>query len=388
MGRFGVRLSMFAVLIGSHFSPTAVADERSPLAARMQPFVDQHTLGGAVTLVAQHGQIVSRSAIGLADIETNRPMHSDTIFWIASMTKPITATAVMILQEEGILSVDDPAGKYLPEFNSMTLANGGAPRRPATIADLLAHMSGVANPTPDSLGRNPTLGETSAAIANQPLHFEPGSEWKYGLGLTVAGRIVEVVSGQPFDRFLEERIFRPLEMHDTTFYPTAEQRSRLATIYKLDRESKQLVPAASALNHATDQERRAPNPSGGLCSTAPDYFRFLQMIANLGELNGRRILSPTLVKKMILLRTGDLRAGHSEGMGWALGWGIVREPTGLTAALSPSSYGHGGAFGTQAWIDPQRDAVLILMIARSDMNAVQESEVRGAFATAAVAELK
>jgi CubicO group peptidase (beta-lactamase class C family) len=220
------------------------------------------------------------------------------------------------------------------------------------------------------------------------LQFEPGSQWKYGSGLTAVGRIIEVASGQPFDRFLEERIFRPLKMADTTFYPTAEQRGRLATVYRWDRDNKRLAAAAIGVNREPSQERRAPNPSGGLCSTAPDYFRFLQMIANGGELEGQRIVSQSAVKQMTALHTGEMTAGHSPGMGWTLGWGIVREPTGLTAALSAGSFGHGGAFGTQAWIEPKLDAVMILMIARSDMNPTQETTVRGAFAASAVVTIK
>jgi len=354
----------------------------------MQQFVEDRTLNGAVTLIAQHGKVVSLNATGLADIDSNRPMQPDTIFWIASMTKPITATAVMILQDEKKLSVDDPAGKYLPEFNSVKLADGSPPKRPITIADLLSHTSGVANPSPGSLNANPTLAEISAAIAREPLQFEPGSQWKYGSGLTVAGRIVEVVSGQPFDRFLEERVFQPLKMPDTTFYPTAQQRQRLAVVYRWDRENKRLAAADIAANRGPSQERRAPNPSGGLCSTAPDYYRFLQMIASGGELEGQRILSQSAVKQMTTLTTGHMAAGHSAGMGWTLGWGIVREPTGLTAALSPGSFGHGGAFGTHAWIEPKLDAVLILMIGRSDMNPTQEAHVRGTFAGSAVAAIK
>jgi CubicO group peptidase (beta-lactamase class C family) len=367
---------------------TCAEDQRTPVATAMQQLVEDKTVSGTVTLVATHGKVISLQASGLADIDANRPMRPDTIFWIASMTKPITATALMILQDEKRLSVDDPAGKYLPEFNSVKLADGSPPKRPITIADLLSHTSGVANPAVGSLGANPTLAEITAAIAREPLQFEPGSQWKYGSGLTAVGRIIEVVSGQPFDRFLDERIFRPLKMPDTTFYPTAEQRQRLATVYRWDRDSKRLAPADISTNREPRQERRAPNPSGGLCSTAPDYYRFLQMIANGGELEGRRIVSQSAVKQMTALYTGEMPAGDSPGMGWSLGWDIVREPTGLTAALSPGSFGHGGAFGTQAWIEPKLEALLIMMIARSDMNPTQEATVRGAFATAAIATIK
>jgi CubicO group peptidase (beta-lactamase class C family) len=387
MSRFCIWLSIVLGL-ASGVCRAALADEPDAVAARMRQFVDEQVLSGAVTLVAQHGQNVSLNAIGLADMATSRPMRSDTLFWIASMTKPITATAVMILQDEGKLAVDDAVSKYLPEFRNVKLANGRQPARPVTIADLLTHTSGVAAPAAYHVGRNSTLAETAAAIAEQPLQFEPGTEWKYGLGLSVAGRVVEVVSGQPFDEFVQKRIFGPLQMRDTTFNPTAEQRERLATIYRWDRDVNQLAPATSALNRGFDGERRVPNPSGGLCATALDCFRFFQAIANGGELAGQQIVSRAAVKQMTAIRTGQLPAGHSPGMGWSLGWGVVREPTGLTAALSRGSYGHGGAFGTLVWIEPKRDAVLILMISRSDLNPVQESNVRGEFAKAAIAELR
>jgi len=364
------------------------AEPLSPVAARMQQFVEDKTVSGAVTLVARHGKVVHLKAVGLADIEAQRAMQPDSLFWIASMTKPITATAVMILQDQGKLSVADPAGKYIPELNSVTVTGGGPPKRPVTIADLLSHTSGVANPAADSLGANPTLAEISLAISKQPLQFEPGSQWKYGSGLTAAGRIVEIVSGQPFDAFLEEQIFRPLGMKDTTFYPTSEQRQRLAIIYRFDKETQRLLPATSALNAEPKMERRAPNPSGGLCSTASDYYRFYQMILSGGKLDGPRIVSAAAIKQMTAIHTGELKAGFSLGMGWALGWGVVREPTAPNAMLSAGSYGHGGAYGTIGWIDPQRDAVLVLMIARSDMNPAQESGIRGAFQQIAVEQLK
>src|SRR5262245_46717506 len=199
---------------------------------RIQPFVDDGTIAGAVTLVAHKGEIVSLDAVGLADIASKKPMRPDTLFWIASMTKPITATSVMILQDEGKLSVDDPVVKYLPEFGKVALKDGSSPATQITIRHLLTHTSGVDAPAPFQADKAPTLADIATAIAKQPLQFEPGSQWRYGVGLTVAGRIVEVVSGKPFETFVDERICQPLGMRDTTFYPTAEQRNRLAVRYK------------------------------------------------------------------------------------------------------------------------------------------------------------
>jgi CubicO group peptidase (beta-lactamase class C family) len=378
-----------SLLVLATCSALGAAEGQNRVASQMQQFVENQTVAGAVTIVVRKGQIVSFDCVGLADIVAQRPMTEDTMFWIASMTKPITATAVLVLQDEGKLSIDSPVAMYIPEFNELKVTGGGSPARPVTIRDLMMHTSGVANPPTTEAGENPTLAEITVAIANQPLQFEPGSKWKYGTGLTVAGRIVEIVSGQPFDAFVELRICRPLSMNNTTFYPNAEQRQRLATIYKMNKESRQLEPAsASFINADAQAPRRAPNPSGGLCSTARDYCRFLQMIASGGELEGKRILSPAAVKRMTSIQTGDLVTEGRPGAGWGLGWFIVREPEGISAALSAGSYGHGGGLGTQAWIDPMRQAVMVLMIARGDLGASAENNLRATFASAAVEQLK
>lgn len=382
-------LAAASLLVLAACSAPQAAEGQNFVATRMQQFVENRTVTGAVALVARKGQIVSLDCVGLADIASRRPMTEETMFWIASMTKPITATAVMILQDEGKLSIDSPAAKYIPEFIELTVAGGGSPARPVTIRDLLMHTSGVANPPTAKAGENSTLADTAVAIARQPLEFEPGSKWKYGSGLTVAGRIVEIVSGQPFDAFIEQRIFQPLNMNNTTFDPNAEQRQRLATVYKMNKESRQLEPASVSFSHAdANAPRRAPNPSGGLCSTARDYYRFLQMIAGGGELEGKRIVSPRAVQQMTTIQTGDLVTEGRPGAGWGLGWFVVREPAGVSAALSPGSYGHGGALGTQAWVDPTRQAVMVLMIARGDLGASAENSLRAAFASAAVEQVK
>ncbi|HEX4128658.1 MAG TPA: serine hydrolase domain-containing protein [Pirellulales bacterium] len=381
-------LSTFAVIVSLVACQLLQAAEPSSAAGRaLVKFVDDHVIAGAVTLVAQDGKIVSLDAVGRADLAGDRPMRPDTLFWIASMTKPITTASVMILQDEGKLSVLDPVKKYLPEFKSVALAGGATPSRPITLRDLLTHTSGIANPPPEV--QQKTLTEVAEAVARQPLQFEPGSQWKYGFGLSVAGRVVEVVSGQTFDAFVDDRICRPLGMNDTTFYPSAEQRQRLATIYAVDKESKQLEPAKPPFFiNAEPAVRHAPNPSGGLVSTAGDYYRFLQMVLNGGELDGKRIVSAEAAKQMTSIQTGDIKSGFVAGSAWGLGWGIVREPQGPTAMLSPGSYGHGGAFGTQAWVDPKRHAIFIMLIQRAGMPNSDGSEMRIAFQTAAVTELK
>jgi CubicO group peptidase (beta-lactamase class C family) len=177
-----IHLGILCALLAA--TAPAAEDDHTIVGTRLRELIERRVVSGGVMLVAQNGQVISLDAAGLADIEANRPMHPDTLFWIASMTKPITASAIMILQDDGKLSVEDPAGKYLPEFNQVTLSNGKPPARPITIADLLSHVSGVSNPAPTYLGGNPTLAEMAAAIAKEPLQFEPGSQWKYGVGLT------------------------------------------------------------------------------------------------------------------------------------------------------------------------------------------------------------
>ncbi|HWA97361.1 MAG TPA: serine hydrolase domain-containing protein [Pirellulales bacterium] len=360
------------------------ADAPSAIASEMQKFVADQTIAGAVTLVAHHGKILSLNAVGQADLASGRPMKPDTMFWIASMTKPIAATAVMILQDDLKLSVDDPVGKYLPAFQSPTIVGGGTPSQPLTIRHLLTHTSGLSSPPPEVGAASASLADFVDQVAKLPLQFEPGSQWKYGVGLSVAGRIVEIVSGKSFEQFIAQRIFQPLEMNDTTFYPSVEQRQRLATIYRFNDSTKQLEPAPPPVFINVDPAlRRAPNPSGGLASTAEDYYRFLQMVLNGGELNGKRVVSADAVQQMTSVQTGDLKGGFVPGSAWGLGWSLVREPQGVTASLNPGSYGHGGAFGTQAWTDPKLGAIYIMLIQRFGLPNSDASAMRRTFQQAA-----
>ncbi len=348
---------------------------------RMRQFVADHEISGSVTLVARQGRIVHLAAVGHADIAANRPMREDTLFAIASMTKPITATAVMILRDEGKLSLDDPVSKYIPEFANVRLE--GKPATPEiNVRHLLTHTSGLSG----SQQNQGTLEATAKGLSARPLAFAPGTRWEYSPGLTVAGRVVEVVSGKSFEQFLEERIFRPLGMKDTTFHPSAEQRSRLATLYKPGNDKKSLVATPNWLNDVTAE--RSPNPSGGLFSTALDMAQFYQAILQNGELGGRRILSPQTVQEMVSPQTGDLRTGFTPGNGWGLGWCVVREPQGVTRMLSPGTYGHGGAFGTQGWVDPHRQMVFVLMIQRTEFGNSDASNVREALQELAVEAIK
>lgn len=379
----------------------ARGDDPGPLSqirSRMQAFVDQGEIAGAVTVVGRHDGILGFEAVGLADVDKQRPMTKDSIFRIASMTKPVTAIAVMMLADEGKLKVDDPVEKHLPEFRGQMLVAGRdkdavtlkKPSRPITIRDLLTHTSGLPNWPPGLadlyIKRNRTLAEGILAISQRPLDFEPGSKWAYcNTGIDTLGRIVEVVSGRPYEDFLRDRIFRPLGMTDTTFYPPPDMRERVAVTY--DKKDGRLVPARNMIIDLPATGGRYPVPAGGLYSTASDLAQLYQLMLNRGTKGNMRFLSDRSVTDMTRLQTGDLKTGFVDGMGFGLGWGVVREPKGVTEALSPGSYGHGGAFGTQAWLDPTKDLFTILLIQRtgfgnSDASAMRK-ELQG-LATAAV----
>ncbi len=365
--------------------------------AAMQQFVDRQEIAGAVTLVGRHDGVALLDAVGFQDIEAKKPMRGDCLFRIASMTKPVTSLGIMILAEEGKLSVDDPVCKYLPEFPRLPpiagqgdKANPKIASRPITIRDLLTHTSGMPGGLPPDVAdlyvkRNRTLAEGVRAFAKRPLKFEPGSKWSYcNLGMDTLGRVVEVVSGQPYEKFLAERIFKPLRMVDTCFYPTLQQLERLAITYRQERgklvgtKFELLGPPLGA---------KYPIPAGGLYSTASDLARLYRMMLNRGTLDGQRILTPVTVATMTKVHTGELAAAFTPGMGFGFGWGVVRQPTGVTEMLSPGTFGHGGAFGTQAWLDPTKDLFMVLLIQRMGLRNGDNSEMRRELQVLAVAAL-
>ncbi len=381
--------------------PSAKFDQETlrTLSARLQRFVDEHEISGAVVVVGNAEGVAAIEAIGQQDIAAGTAMQPNSLFRIASMTKPITAMAMAMLVEEGEVSFDDPVEKYLPEFRGQRLVverDGGrlvtipAPR-PITIREVLTHTSGMPGGPPAGLAeiyrrRDRTLAEGVLVYSQLPLEFEPGARWSYSnTGIDSAGRIVEVVSGQSFEDFLAERIFVPLGMKDTVFYPTSEQRRRSAVMYR--REGDQLLPAEESLIEVP-KDAKYPLPAGGLCSTGPDLARLYQAMLRRGELGGRRLLGEASVAEMTKLQTGAIQTGFVPGMGFGLGWAHVREPQGVTSALSPGSYGHGGAFGTQAWIDPVRGWYSILLIQRTGLPNSDASEMRGVLQESAAAAIQ
>jgi CubicO group peptidase (beta-lactamase class C family) len=313
-------------------------------------------------------------------------MRTDSICWIASMTKPITATAVLMLQEEGKLSVDDPVAKYLPELGDLKTADG----KPAklTLSHLLTHTSGMPEVTGEQYKTAHSLADVIPFYVGKPLTFTPGTKWQYcQSGIISLGRIVEIVSGQSFPAFLQKRLFDPLGMKDTTFYLSSEQFSRLAMTYRRTQGKLEEEPLDFRGRPPTDRDRY-PAPNGGLFSTAPDYAKFCRMILNQGTLDGKRYLQPESVKLMTSVQTGDLKTGFTPGNGWGLGWCVVRQPQGITAMLSAGTFGHGGAYGTQAWIDPVKQVIYVLMFQRSNFPTnADDTEVRRAFQTAAAGAL-
>jgi CubicO group peptidase (beta-lactamase class C family) len=360
---------------------------------RMQRFVDDHQIAGAVTVVGTSKGIVRLEAVGNLRLDSAQPMPKDALFRIASMTKPITAVGIMILADEGKLKVEDSVEKYLPEFRDQwQIAERSSdrlvlkkPARPITLHDLLTHTSGLSD-YPRSLElyrkRDRSLGEAALAVSQLPLQFEPGSRWSYcNSGIDTLGRIIEVVSGKDYENFLAQRIFTPLRMKDTTFRPSKEQLPRLAGLYA-SKDGK-LVPTANAII-GPPAGMRHPIPAGGLYSTGADMARFYRMMLSGGVLDGERILTEESVKAMTRVQTGDLKCGFTPGMSHGLGFAVVREPQGITAMLSTGSFGHGGAYGTQSWADPKHDVFVILLIQRSGLPNSDASAMRSEFQRLAV----
>ena len=381
-----VGLALTAVLP----SATAAPPRLPGVGAAIEDQIARHEIAGAVTMVVTADKILHEEATGQADVAAARPMKPDTLFWIASMTKPVTATAILMLQDEGRLQVTDPVAKYLPEFAQLRTPSG----QPAnlTIVQILTHTSGLGEAGGPGAQSAKTLADLVPLWLAAPMQFEPGSKWSYcQSGINAAARIVEVVSGQTFDAFLQKRLFGPLGMKSTTFYPTTAQRERLVTAYARN-------AATGALDAVPPRPEfgprdRPPQGNGGLYSTAPDYARFCQMLLGGGVFKGHRYLSPEAIRTLNTPLTGDLPTGflqndtfgrHGMNYGWGLGTCVVKTPhEGVASMVSPGTFGHGGAWGTQAWIDPLKGVAYVLMVQRSNFPNSDASDVRRAFQQAA-----
>jgi len=389
-----MRFLFFVILCLSACAGFADTPNFFAVDAAMQEMIAKKEVVGAVVLVVSKDKVLHLGADGFADAEAKRPMTADTLFWIASMTKPITAAAILMLQDEGKLKVTDRVAKYIPEFASLKTPSG----KPAnlTITQILTHTSGLGEATGPEAQRAKTLADLVPIWLAAPMQYEPGAQWKYTQsGINAAARIVEVVSGMSFDVFLQKRLFDPLGMRDTTFYPTEAQRARLVTAYAKNKDTGALesVPPRPEFG----PRDRPPQGNGGLYSTGPDYAKFCQMLLNDGEFHGHRFLSRTAMKYMNTPQTGDLPTGffqnatfgnHGTNYAWGLGTCILKTPhEGVAEMLSPGTFGHGGAWGTQAWVDPKKKVAYVLMVQRSNFANSDASEVRRAFQAAAAQAL-
>ncbi len=334
------------------------AQTPGPLAAAVQPFVERQELAGAVMLVADKQKVLAIETAGWADISARKAMKPDSMFWIASQSKPITAAALMMLVDEGKVNVDDPVEKYLPEFHGqMVVAERDAehvllrkPRHPITVRNVLSHTSGL--PFRSAL-EGPTLDLYPLAArvrsyAMTPLDFEPDSKYRYSnAGINTAARIIEVVAGMPFETFLDRRLFEPLGMKDTTFWPTAEQVARIAKAYKPGPDKRGLAETNidQLYYPLSDRMQRFPMPAGGLFATARDLCRFYQMLLNDGQLDGKRYLSEAAVRQMTSRQTAPGLNGYGFGMG-----------------VGDHFFGHGGAYSTNSTADTQRGLILVWLV--------------------------
>jgi len=361
--------------------PGAAADATETITAAVQPFVSGNTLAGAVMLVASKDKVLSVATAGWADIAAQKPMTRDALFWIASQSKAMTASALMMLVDEGKLQLDDPVEKYLPEFKGQMLAVERdddhvllrKPAHPITVREILSHTSGLPFSTPME---QPTLDglplrDAVRSYAMTPLQFPPGTKYQYSnAGINTAGRIVEVISGMPYEKFMDERLFKPLGMKDTTFWPTASQVKRLAKSYKPNQAQTGLEEISITQLHypLSDHANRYPMPAGGLFSTASDTAKFCQMILNDGVCEGKRVLSAESIKQMTSRQTAP----------------EIKDSYGLGLSVGPDWCGHGGANATNMQIDRKRGLVLIWMVQHSGFpgNGGQSQE---AFKQAAIA---
>ena len=364
----------------SIFPNHALAQQAPAIAAQLQPFVDSHSLAGAVTCVASKDKVLSLEAVGFADVAAKKPMHTDAIFWIASQSKAITAAALMILVDEGKVNVDDPVEKYLPEFKGQMVVAEKTddrmvlkkPQHPITVKNVLSHTSGlpfksaIEQPTLDLF----PLATRVLSYAMQPLQFEPDTKYQYSnAGINTAGRIIEVVSGMSYEEFLNKRLLEPLGMKDTTFWPDEAQVARIAKSYKGSKDKSDIEETpVGQLKYPLGDRTRQPMPAGGLFSTAADVVKFCQMLLNGGELNGRRVLSEAAVKVMTSRQTApDLKQSYGFGL-----------------QASGATFGHGGAYSTNMSVDTEHGIITVFMVQNAGWRNDDGKKIQPAFQKAAM----
>ena len=340
---------------------------------QMHMLVDEQQLAGITTLVSRRGKVVAFSAHGYQDLEAKTPLAKDTIFRIASMTKPIAGVAMMMLFEEGKWALDDPVAKHIPQFKDLKVATANGPvaqSHPMTMRELMSHTAGFDVSAAEAYqkvsltDRTKPLSAMIEKLAALPLAVQPGTDWRYGPSVDVQGYVVEKLSGQTLDVFLQKRIFDPLKMKDTGFWVDKSKLGRVSRVHTYGPDKK-----ITTAERAGDPSVKPAylSGSGGLLSTTEDYWRFAQMLANGGELEGARLLKPATVE---LMRKNVLAEGVKvdtfgtglEGVGFGLDFAIVLDPAAAGSPQGRNTYYWGGAFGTWFWIDPANDVIVVGMI--------------------------
>jgi len=374
----------------------------------VKTYIDSGQISGAVTMVSRKGRIAHFEAQGLMDIDAKTPMRRDAIFRMASMSKPVTGVAILMLMEEGKLRLTDPVSRFIPEFKNPKVAmlknpdgagRGAAPPAPGqpppppeiytipaerelTIRDLMTHTNGLETGGPGSRegGRisprstSSTLAAYVPTLGAVPLDFQPGSKWQYSAlaGIETLGRIVEIASGMTFDQFLQKRIFEPLNMKDTAFFPTEDRMPRVVTLYERKPSGLSRIDTPAWLATKT-----LFSGGGGLWSTPEDYMQFAQMLVNNGQLNGKRLLGPRTVDLMASNHVGDLYSGVGQrlkGMGFGLTVEVVMDGVSANRRESNGSFGWDGAFGTHFWVDRKEQLVGLLMVQESNGQLMRDFE--------------
>jgi CubicO group peptidase (beta-lactamase class C family) len=404
-----LRSLLFLLCLGLA-SLARAADAPSVIAPVMQTLVDQRVVAGAVTIVVDKDAVLALDSVGYASLRTQEPMRPDSLFWIASMTKSLTGTALMMLVDEGKLDLADPVEKYLPEFAGQLVAAGDEPaRRPAhpiTIREIMNHTSGLGLPNNPVFKNTYNLKDWVARCATLPLLREPGTKYEYNnSGINTGGRIIEVVSGMPYADFMQRRLFDPLGMKDTTFWPSEEQAARLARTARRGEDKQSLeeikqdkgltpavierlgagvkVPAPILADMGGGQIFNYSNhftePAGGLYSTAADLGAFCQMLLGGGVHRGQRLLSEAAIQAMGGIQTGDVPVNPQEAYG--VGWSVkIRDDEGP----SVGSFGHRGARRPAMWIDPKNQLAMIVLVGRFDMTGEEQKQMYGPFMKAAI----
>ena len=362
----------------------------------VQDLIQEKKLAGATVMIARHGQVVYFNIFGKMDLDSDKPMRRDTIFRIYSMSKAITTAAALTLYEEGKIGLDDPVSKYVPEFKGIkvwNVAGNVAPTREPTIRDLMRHTAGLTygafgDTAVDRLYReakvlnpNDDLKAMCAKLGKLPLQYDPGTKWVYSVSSDVLGRVIEVASGMTFDAFLEKRLFAPLDMKDTGFYVPREKLDRFSAIYNSDGNGA-LTPAETQTNSSYLTKPKLLSGGGGLVSTTRDYMRFLQMIAQGGELLGTRILKPETVALMThnqlptALVPISVGIAKRPGIGFGLGFSVRVEAADTEAMGRVGEYGWGGMASTHYWASPKDDLVVVTMEQTLPFSMLLESALK------------